>query len=197
MKIFERFTADLDGSGQKISEELSEVDLSNPEDVKALIPDHSNDILVHFGDTDFLDRYRRFEQHLPEWRTTYPKLSSVDMRYERQVVLEMHPGSAVPVAGDGVDATASAAPVPVEVKAAAKTTPLAHVASKPVSRPNARFHAAVAKRPLAAKSKAAPAAHWTPSAKAKAQMATAKHPSVVVGHSSSTAKYHPPQVVHP
>jgi cell division protein FtsQ len=98
MKIFERFTSELDGSGEKISEELSEVDLSNPEDVKAMIPDRSTEILVHFGEENFLDRYRKFKEHLPEWRTVYPKLSSVDMRYERQVVLEMQPGSAVPIA---------------------------------------------------------------------------------------------------
>ncbi len=83
------------------------MDLSNPEDVKALIPDKSNEILVHFGDVDFLDRYRRFEEHLPEWRTVYPKLSSVDMRYERQVVLEMQSGAGVPVTSPGGGATAS------------------------------------------------------------------------------------------
>jgi cell division protein FtsQ len=203
MKIFERFTADLDGSGQKISEELSEVDLSNPEDVKALIPDHSNEILVHFGDTDFLDRYHRFEQHLPEWRTTYPKLSSVDMRYERQVVLEMQSGSAVPVAGEGGTATASTAePVAAETTTAAKTAPAARVvgtiARKAVTRPNVRSHAAVAKHAVAAKSRVAKTpVHAKPSAMTKAQTAAAKHPPVVVGHSSSTPTYHPPQVVHP
>jgi cell division protein FtsQ len=200
MKIFSRFTSDLDSSGQKISEELSEVDLSNPEDVKALIPDHSNDILVHFGDTDFLERYRRFEEHLPEWRTTYPKLSSVDMRYERQVVLEMQPGSGVPVAGSGDAGSATAAsggPVAAETKTTAKTPPAVnavnavnavHVASKAVNRASAK-----------SKSKAAmkAPAHATGGAKGKSQTATAKHPSVVVGHSSGTPLYHPPQVVHP
>ena len=101
MKIFEQFTSDLDSSGEKISQKLSEVDLSNPEDVKALIPDHGKDVLVHFGETDFLDRYRKFEEHLPEWRTQYPTLSSVDMRYERQVVLEMQPGTAAAAAAAG------------------------------------------------------------------------------------------------
>ncbi len=61
MKIFERFTSELDGSGEKISEKLSEVDLSNPEDVQALIPDHSTEILVHFGEDNFLERYRRVQ----------------------------------------------------------------------------------------------------------------------------------------
>lgn len=101
MKIYRAFTSDLDSNGEKISEKLSEVDLSNPEDVKALIPDHEAEVLVHFGDTDFLTRYKKFEELLPTWRAQYPKLASVDMRYERQAVLEMEPGSAVPVAGAG------------------------------------------------------------------------------------------------
>jgi cell division protein FtsQ len=210
MKIFERFTSDLDSSGQKISEGLSEVDLSNPEDVKALIPDHSNDILVHFGDTDFLERYRKFEEHLPEWRTTYPKLSSVDMRYERQVVLEMQPGSAVPVAGaEGATAPAANA---VAGDAAAKIVPPARVASKAAGKPGVKSHVVAAKHPAVVRSKAAgqtpghvtaqnefsyPVPRRPVSAKAKAQAKAVKHPPGVVGHSRSTSTYHPPQVVHP
>ena len=56
---------------------------------------------MHFGDTDFLDRYHKYQAHLAEWRAQYPKLSSVDMRYDRQVVLEMQPGSAVPAVAGG------------------------------------------------------------------------------------------------
>ncbi len=108
MKIFRGFTTDLNSGGEKISEQLSEVDLSDPEDVKALIPDHHVEVLVHFGETDFLDRYRKFREHLPEWLTQYPKLSSVDMRYDRQAVLEMQPGSAVPLAGQAADDSAGA-----------------------------------------------------------------------------------------
>jgi cell division protein FtsQ len=129
MKIFGRFTSELDGSGEKISQELSEVDLSDPEDVKALIPDHSSEILVHFGDEDFLNRYKKFKEHLAEWRTVYPKLSSVDMRYERQVVLEMPPGSA---------AAGNAAPTgSTDSHTADKTAtvPTAHADAKPVAAP--------------------------------------------------------------
>lgn len=192
MKIFNQFTSDLDGSGEKISQQLSEVDLSNPEDVKALIPDHSMDILVHFGDSDFLDRYRRFEQHLPEWRTVYPKLSSVDMRYERQVVLEMQPGSAVPVTGDSATPAAAG-----DVPAAASTT-------TPAKKPGAKSHSAAANHPAAAKSKAAghakgqvPGRAKSGAAKAGAHRVAAKHHPVVVRPAASTPQYHPPQVVHP
>ena len=140
MKIFERFTAELDGSGEKISQELSEVDLSNPEDVKALIPDHSTEILVHFGEDDFLERYRRFKEHLPEWRTLYPKLSSVDMRYERQVVLEMQPGAGVPATSSsnasGVDSHAAATPAPVAASDAA--TPVVKTGVNAIAKTSAK-----------------------------------------------------------
>jgi cell division protein FtsQ len=110
MKIFDRFTRELDAGGAKISEGLSEVDLSDPEDVRALIPDEQSEVMVHFGDSDFLDRYEKYKAHLAEWRTQYPKLASVDMRYDRQVVLEMQAGSAVPVqGGEGAASAASVA----------------------------------------------------------------------------------------
>jgi len=159
MKIFERFTSELDGAGEKapgekISEELSEVDLSNPEDVKAMIPDHSTEILVHFGEENFLDRYRKFKEHLPEWRTVYPKLSSVDMRYERQVVLEMQPGSVVPISP-----SAGAVAAPAADAAGVKAADVAKPSVKPVAAPTAKLSVrprdkvaakSVAKKPAAA-----------------------------------------------
>ena len=99
MKIYQRFVADLDSTGEKVSRQLSEVDLSEPEDVRALLFDKDSDVLVHFGDSDFLDRYHIFQSHLPDWRRQYPRLASVDMRYPRQVVLEMQPGSGLPSVG--------------------------------------------------------------------------------------------------
>ncbi len=126
MRLYGKFIENMDSSGEKISEKLSEVDLSNPEDIKALIPEGTREILVHFGgqEQEYLDRYRKFEQHLPEWQTQYPNLASVDMRYDRQVVLEMQPGSAVPdvdapVADDGAaEPQEQAKPVAAPAKAA-------------------------------------------------------------------------------
>lgn len=89
MKLYEQFVHDLDSGGSKVSNQLSEVDISDAEDVWALLPAAGSDIQVHFGDSDFLERYRSYQQHLPEWRQQYPHLSSVDMRYEDQVVLDM------------------------------------------------------------------------------------------------------------
>ena len=88
MKIYQRFIAEIDSSGEKLSSQLSEVDISDPDDVKALVPSDANELLLHFGDTDFLTRWHNYQQHLAEWKAQYPRLASVDLRYERQVVLE-------------------------------------------------------------------------------------------------------------
>ena len=206
MKIYGRFTADLDGSGEKISQELSEVDLSNPEDVRALIPDKSNEILVHFGDVDFLDRYKRFEEHLPEWRTVYPKLSSVDMRYERQVVLEMQPGAGVPVDSSSKD---GAAVMAANSKVTAATSQDAGVdVAKPVAKPavkaSAAHAAAVKGKPatkapahVSAKSEAASSVK-TKKADPKAKHVVVAKPHPVVGKpSAGSTQYHPSQAVQP
>jgi cell division protein FtsQ len=94
MQLYQQFIHELDSGGDKVSSQLSEVDISDPEDIWALLPAEGSDIQVHFGDSDFLARYRSYQQHLPEWRQQYPHLASVDMRYENQVVLDMTQQSA-------------------------------------------------------------------------------------------------------
>jgi len=90
---------------------------------------------VHFGDENFLARYKLFEQNLPQWKTQYPKLASVDTRYENQVVLEMQTGTPVPVSGGD---SASLPSTDTPASAAAAATPPAKppaAAKKPASRP--------------------------------------------------------------
>jgi len=183
MKLFEQFTHDLDSSGEHISEKLSEVDLSDPEDVKALIPDDGKDVLVHFGDTNFLDRYHKFEEHLAEWRTQYPALSSVDMRYERQVVLEMQPGAAgaSTAALPSAPSATSGAGAPVPAETAAKAV------ARTVAKAPAKAHTA----------KKAPRSKWKPAAKARPHRLSAKAHSRATHHTSRSSHYHSSQVVHP
>ncbi len=133
MKIYLDFMAALDASGEHISQRVSEVDVSNPEDVKAILPDGGGpDILVHFGEEKYLERYHVYQAHLAEWRTQYPKLASVDMRYERQVVLQMQPGTVVPN-GDAapVGAVAQAAAAAPAKAAAAQQAGVAARNGKP------------------------------------------------------------------
>ena len=67
--------------------------LSDPEDARVLMPEQGADILAHFGEDHFLERYQRYKAHIAEWRQQYPKLAEVDLRYEQQVVLQMTGGT--------------------------------------------------------------------------------------------------------
>jgi len=197
MKIYAKFTGDLDAEGERISQSLSEVDLSNPEDVKAVIPDHTSEVLVHFGEEDFLNRYKKYEAHLAEWRAQYPKLSSVDMRYDRQAVLEMQPGSSVPVspvpaAGASTSDAAPVAPAPAKAPVAAAVHPAAAKNAAKAKGPvhpvhHAAVHPTVAKKSPATRSDVATWVH--------PKTAATKHPTVP--SDVSHQQYHPPQVVQP
>jgi cell division protein FtsQ len=66
---------------------LSEVDLSDPEDVKVLTNDPDGEVMVHLGSSNYLDRFKIYVAHLREWRQQFPKLESVDLRYDRQIIV--------------------------------------------------------------------------------------------------------------
>ncbi|MBW4027906.1 MAG: FtsQ-type POTRA domain-containing protein [Acidobacteria bacterium] len=120
MKVYQQFIAAINSGGERLSEELSEVDISDPEDVRALVPAAGSDILLHFGDDDFLARFHNYQAHLAEWRQQYPNLAAVDLRYERQVVLKMADGT---VPGDN---SQQAANPPAAIKPKAAAAPVHH-----------------------------------------------------------------------
>jgi cell division protein FtsQ len=92
MAVYGRLMSELDSSGQRLSQQISEIDLTDPEDARVLMPEQGTDILAHFGQNDFLERYQRYKAHIAEWRQQYPSLAAVDLRYDQQVVLQMASG---------------------------------------------------------------------------------------------------------
>lgn len=93
MASYQRLLAELDANGQRLSEQISEIDLTDSEDARVLMPEQGADILAHFGEDHFLERYQRYKAHIAEWRQQYPNLAAVDLRYDQQVVLEMTHGA--------------------------------------------------------------------------------------------------------
>ncbi|MGO8756958.1 MAG: cell division protein FtsQ/DivIB [Terracidiphilus sp.] len=110
MAVYLEFMADLDADGKHNSEQISEIDLTDPEDARVLMPEQGADILAHFGDEQFLLRYQRYKAHIGEWRQQYPNLASVDLRYENQVVLDMASGKEASQTADGQTGDATTAP---------------------------------------------------------------------------------------
>lgn len=111
MQIYQRFLRELDSGGEKVSAQLSEVNLSDPEDVRATVATNGSGLELQFGQEDFLTRWHNYQAHIAEWRAQYPHLADVDLRYEHEVVLKM-------AHDDGPPATsASGAPAPAAVTA--------------------------------------------------------------------------------
>jgi cell division protein FtsQ len=87
MKSFNELVRQLDSGGARYSKDISEVDLSDPEDVKVLAAGPSGEVLVHLGSGDYLSRYKIYLTHVQQWRQQFDKLESVDLRYDSQIIV--------------------------------------------------------------------------------------------------------------
>jgi cell division protein FtsQ len=87
MRTYSRLIAELDGNNLGYSKDLSEVDLSDPEDVKITVEDAGGALVVHLGNSDFLERYRIYIRHVNDWRQQFKKLDSVDLRFNGQIIV--------------------------------------------------------------------------------------------------------------
>src|SRR5438270_7635597 len=95
MKIYNRLVSELGvAEGDEASsknpnyvKQVSEVDLSDPENVKVTANDPGGTMVVHLGAQDFLPRYKLYVSHIAEWRQQFQNVQSVDLRYEGQVIV--------------------------------------------------------------------------------------------------------------
>ena len=85
MALFNALMQDLDREGTRYSADISEVDVSDPEDARATVVDTA--ILLHLGSGDFLKRYKTYLAHIQQWHRDFPKIRSIDLRYDNQVVV--------------------------------------------------------------------------------------------------------------
>jgi cell division protein FtsQ len=87
MNLYAKLVRELDANGANYSKDLSEVDLSDPEDVKVTVEDAGGALVIHLGSSDFLDRFRIYVRHINDWRQQFQKLNSVDLRFSGQIIV--------------------------------------------------------------------------------------------------------------
>jgi cell division protein FtsQ len=87
MKAYNELVQELDSGGARYSQELSEVDLSDLENLKVRVNDAAGDVLVELGSSDYLKRYQTYVSHVQQWRQQFQKLESVNLRYDNQVIV--------------------------------------------------------------------------------------------------------------
>ena len=134
MKTYNELVRELDSDGAHRSQDLSEVDLSDPDDLKVLANDPQGEVLVHLGSSDYLERYKIYVAHIREWRQQFDKLESVDLRYDRQIIV--NPDLQGAAKQPPLSAAATRAAMSAGVKQAALVTKqMLNQASSPVKVP--------------------------------------------------------------
>ena len=102
LALYLEFIHELGGEASRAGWMISEVYLADAEDVRALLINGQQTVQVHFGQKDFLQRFRNFLALLPEIQKSRDKLDSVDLRYRNQIVVD--PQNAPPAAQPAVTA---------------------------------------------------------------------------------------------
>jgi len=88
LALYREFIGQLSSDAPHSGWMISEVYLTDPEDLKALLINGQQTVQVHFGDKDFLDRFRSFLATLPEIQQANSKIDSVDLRYRNQIIVD-------------------------------------------------------------------------------------------------------------
>ena len=66
---------------------VSEVDVSDLEDLRAVLVGRSGSVLVHFGRKDFSQRFLNFLNFIPRVHLSQASIQSVDLRFRNQIVV--------------------------------------------------------------------------------------------------------------
>ena len=56
-------------------------------ELRVTVEDAGGALVVHLGNSDFLDRYRIYVRHVNDWRVQFQKLQSVDLRFNGQIIV--------------------------------------------------------------------------------------------------------------
>ena len=185
MKIYNEVVRQLDAGGAHYSQDLSEVDLSDPEDVKVLASDPQGEVLVHLGSSNYLERYKVYVSHVREWRQQFDKLESVDLRYDRQIIVNPDLQGAAkpaPLSIASAKAAMAAGMKPAALITHQLTAPKPAAILSPASKPLMK---------VAAAKKAARRVHHRAAAKA------ATKPSAALAQNKSITKAIPPAAQSP
>lgn len=81
----------IDEDGNEVAQsgwKISEIGLSDPDDLQVLLVRGLQTILVHFGDRDFKQRFKTFLSVAPRVLQSYSRINSMDLRYHNEVVVD-------------------------------------------------------------------------------------------------------------
>ena len=92
MQTYQEFMNDIDLVRSGSSDRVSEVDLANPKDLRAVMTGIASAsdpqaLTIHFGTGDFTGKYRMVVENFAQWQASNGRVHSIDLQYAKQVVL--------------------------------------------------------------------------------------------------------------
>ena len=92
MQTYQEFMNDIDLVRSSSSDRVSEIDLANPKDLRAVMTGITSTIdpqavTIHFGASDFTGKYRMVIENFAQWQASNGRVHSIDLQYAKQVVL--------------------------------------------------------------------------------------------------------------
>jgi cell division protein FtsQ len=92
MQTYEEFIKDVDLVRTGSSDRVSEIDLSNPKDLRVVMTglasaNDSQAVTIHFGSGEFTGKYKMLVDNFSQWQANAGRVQSIDLQYSRQVVV--------------------------------------------------------------------------------------------------------------
>ncbi len=93
MQAYQEFLKGIELVKAGSSERVSEADLSNPKDLRVVMTglagpgSDSQAVTIHFGQNDFVAKYRMLVENFSQWQANAGRVQSIDLQYTRQVVV--------------------------------------------------------------------------------------------------------------
>jgi cell division protein FtsQ len=99
MQTYQEFLKGIDLVKSGSSDRVSEVDLSNPKNLIVVMTglagpgSDAQAVTVHFGQEDFVSKYRMLVENFAQWQANVGRVVSIDLQYTRQVVVNPESGA--------------------------------------------------------------------------------------------------------
>jgi len=92
MQTYEEFMKDIDLVRAGSSDRVSEIDLSNPKDLRVVMTGlasagDAQAVTIHFGASEFTGKYKMLVDNFLQWQANAGRVQSIDLQYSRQVVV--------------------------------------------------------------------------------------------------------------
>ncbi len=107
LKLYAQFMKEIELAQPGADDHISEVDLSDASDLRVTLTGlgsaagNPQAILIHFGDSDFGNRYHLLSENIDQWRAGAGSVDSVDLRFARQVVVNPEANTVAAAAAPG------------------------------------------------------------------------------------------------